>query len=256
MFDLVVRLEQQLACPELGQDAAHRPVVDRMRPAETQRDFGRAVLPRAYDRGSPVLHPGRASEVDERHVLLERDARLRLRTVHEEDVFELQVGVRQLQPVQVLDRLEAVGCDARDLVQPEEAAWPAVSVALATRLDLATHALDDFVERGPHPLEHEAAVAVLDKGAQQTRNREALARRQRLLDRGEDLALDLRLARVLFHCPYHLDCDHSLFHPVPHFDHAAEGALTQRATHLVPAIKNVAMAEHIMSLSSLFFFRD
>eukprot|EP00965_Chrysotila_dentata_P186469 6157397-Pleurochrysis_carterae.AAC.1 len=35
--------------------------------------------------------------------------------VHEEDVFELQVGVRQLQPVQVLDRLEAVGCDARDL---------------------------------------------------------------------------------------------------------------------------------------------
>ena len=210
----------------------------------------------------------------------------------EEDVLGLEVSVRELDRVEVGERLEAVERHARDLRKREEAAcqsgantgsagqqiiepaglqiycrsvgrpmfeWRSVTCvqSLASRapLRLALHAPQRMVQRGTELVEDEAAVPLRRESANQSPDRKV--KRSVFLHLEQDFSLDLCFAAVLLDSTDHLDGDVTLLQFIPHLDDSAEGALAQLLDHPVAvAIKPVVHSHDVVPFCPLLLLRS
>ena len=199
-----------------------------------------------------LVLPRRAAKVDD------RDARRARADVgpagrREEHVLGLEVGMRELDRVQVGERPEAVEGHARDRSEREEAAC-VQRLASRAPLRLALHAPQRMVQRGAELAEDEAAVPLGREAANQPPDRQV--ERRVLLHREQDLGLDLRLAAVLLDGTDDLDGDVSALLLIPHLDGAAECALAQLLDHPVAlAIKPVVHPHDVVPFRPLLLQR-
>ena len=195
-----------------------------------------------------LVLPRRAAKVDDCDA---RRARADVGSAgrREEHVLGLEVGMRELDRVQVGERPEAVEGHARDRSEREEAAC-VQRLASRAPLRLALHAPQRMVQRGAELAEDEAAVPLGREAANQPPDRQV--ERRVLLHREQDLGLDLRLAAVLLDGTDDLDGDVSALLLIPHLDDAAEGALAQLLDHPVAlAIKPVVHPHDVVPFRPL-----
>ena len=134
-------------------------------------DLRRAVVPRRDDGGVPILRKRGAAKVDdpdirvERHAATKRAAALAVelrvrRTVHEQDVLGLQVGVRNAEGVQEVDRGEELPRKALHDVERKGLVAVAAHEVVEARSEARKHDADVAVVVEP-VLQVDAAVAAL-----------------------------------------------------------------------------------------------
>eukprot|EP00326_Haptolina_ericina_P039640 CAMPEP_0181255340 /NCGR_PEP_ID=MMETSP1096-20121128/49096_1 /TAXON_ID=156174 ORGANISM="Chrysochromulina ericina, Strain CCMP281" /NCGR_SAMPLE_ID=MMETSP1096 /ASSEMBLY_ACC=CAM_ASM_000453 /LENGTH=331 /DNA_ID=CAMNT_0023353459 /DNA_START=529 /DNA_END=1522 /DNA_ORIENTATION=- len=169
VFNLVVSAEEDSSCPKLDKDAPPPTTDPHSDPNQGQvspQEDGTAVCTRRLNGAETPIG---AAKVDESDRVILWWLTLARRGRDEEHILRLQVGVRQLDLVQMGQRLEAITCDNRNLLEGEVCAG---RTAPAASLQRAPDVAQPVVERRAHRLEDEAVVTSRFEAAQQPYDRE------------------------------------------------------------------------------------